>query len=198
MRDVCYGFGVAATVVALTCIEDALYLEEASMPISVLYATMNNFKVKIVSQSNSIIVILLFLAILFAAMALRTEYLPVPLGKGYAILLSLPFMFLFYSLFQKIATAKTEWIFTDELITINWVTQFAFAKNEPIVIKQANITSYRDSSDPMYDTFKIKTFSDKEYKFYHSNLILSGGIFDDDYSKMVDQFDKLYRKKRCR
>jgi len=157
---------------------------------------MGKFKIKIVSQGNSIIAILLFLLIFFPLMLLRNKYLPVPLGTAYAILIGIPSLLLFYFLFQKIATAKTEWLITDDLVTINWLTQFPFSKQPSIIVKWSDIETFKDSGDPMYHTFTIKMLQGTEYKFYHGNPILSGGKFDDEYSTMVDFFSKSYNAKK--
>ena len=144
------------------------------------------FEIKVVSQTNSVISTIIFLGIIIPLGLLRNTYLPIPYESKFTYLFSTLFVILFYFLFQKIATARIQWIFSDTKIVVHFKTQFAFSKQEDIIIKHEEIESCSSSTDPMYETLKIKLVSGQVLKFYHSNI-----KFRDDYSSLVSSIKTL-------
>lgn len=150
---------------------------------------MEEYRIKIVSQANSILALVTFFAIFFSLMILRTHFLPIPLGKQYSILIAIGSILLFYFIFQKLATAKTKWSINEKSINISWVTQFAFTKKSNIIIKWEEIEKYNKRTDPMYETIQIKLLSGESLDFYHSN-----GQFRDDFSELSNALSIHFKK----
>lgn len=152
---------------------------------------MNKFKIKVISQANSIIVILLFFAILFPLLLLRNRFLPTPLGSSYAILLTIPFLFLFYFLFQKVATGRTEWVVDDSGVSIIWTKKFMLSKVKDINLKWKEIEKFKKGFDPNYYILYIYLVEGRSITFIHSYL-----TFKDDFESLLKALYQTFDEKR--
>jgi hypothetical protein len=153
---------------------------------------MRTFKLKIVSQTNTVIALLIFFAIIFLFIPIRNYLLPQKLGESFSVIATILSLLLLYFLFQKLARAFTEWAVSENGITIHWLTQFAFTKKSDYIINWIEIESCKKYWGPIYTTLKIHLKSGKTVTFYHNNSQVK-----DDFKSFIMAFESMYAKS-CR
>ena len=151
---------------------------------------MESFKLKIVSQANTIIALLIFFAIVFLFVPIRIYLLPEKLWPLSPLILTIVFLLLLYFLFQKLARAYTEWTVNETGVQIHWLTHFAFNHKDEITISWQEIQSYKISYSVQYRTFKIFLNSGGKLIFYHDNWQAK-----DDFSELIAAFKSMYETK---
>ena len=154
---------------------------------------MNKFKIKVISQANSFLAVLLFLTIVFPLLLLRNKFLPTPLGTGYAILLTIPFAFLFYFIFQKLATGRTEWYIDDSGVSIIWTKKFMLSKVKNINLKWEEIEKFKKGFDPNYYILHIYLVAGRSITFIHSYFTIR-----DDFENLLKALYQTFDEKRTK
>jgi hypothetical protein len=145
---------------------------------------MRVFKVKLVSQINIILTLLLWLAILTPFFILRIKFLPTSLGTDRSIAFTIPAVVLLFILLRKLATAKSEWSITDTAIELNWVNNYAFVKAKGFSIPWTLIQNVDCKWQGNYDRLKISLTSGNKLSFYHDPL-----IWKDDFDDLISALE---------
>jgi hypothetical protein len=126
------------------------------------------YNIKVVSQTNAIIIVFISLAIFMGGI-----FVLFPHGihnEGLSILLVAISFTIVYFVWQIFVTAKTQWTINDDGICMTWIKQFAFTHNDDITIKWNEIESISRGLDPNYYNLKIKLVSGQTIRFYHDTL----------------------------
>jgi hypothetical protein len=140
------------------------------------------YKVKLVSQTNAIVLIITGLVIILVSAG---TLLP-PGGlqnEGLSILLVSILAFITYILWQIFVTGRTQWTIDDNEIKILWTKKFFLADCSDTTIRWSEIENISRGLDPQYYNLKIKLVSGDTVKYFHS----SGR---DDFEEMLK---KLYQ-----
>ena len=138
---------------------------------------MGAYKVKLVSQTNAIVLIIVLLATTFASVSIF-----IPRGirnEKVAILVVLLGMTIAYFLWQTFVTGRSEWNVDNNQITIVWTKKFPFSDSKDFNWKWNEIEKISKGIDPQYYNLKIKLTSGQIITFYH------------DYLTWKDDFDDL-------
>jgi hypothetical protein len=127
---------------------------------------MTTFKIKLVSQTNAIIVVIVLLTLFFSGAILFQNILnKIPDIIFFTVILAVS-----YFGWQIFATGRTEWTVTNKEVTIIWTKTFALTYNENLTIQWNDIENISRGLDPQYYNLKIKLTSGKTIKFYHDTL----------------------------
>ena len=127
---------------------------------------MTNYKVKLVSQANAVIVIVLALISIFSFTLL---FFPHGMPQSSAIVFVVITGFIFWCLWQYFATGRTEWEINDETINIHWTKPFMLTGKKD------------DGMDPQYQILRVLLFGGRKFKFIHHPLTTR-----DDFDVMID------------
>jgi hypothetical protein len=149
---------------------------------------MISYKIKIVSQINAIILVIILLAIFIGGIVL---FVPHGLHRPFSILLTLVSMAIAYSLWQRFVTARTEWTIDNNGIHIAWIKQFAFHHKDDITLEWSEIESIKRGFDPNYYNLIIKLLSGRKIKFYHDTLTTG-----DDFNQFIKALDQAFLTER--
>lgn len=127
---------------------------------------MRTYKIKLVSQTNSIFLIFALLVIFLSTVGL----LPHPMSTFKAItLVAIDFAIAIY-LWQKFVTGWTEWQVDKDRITISWTKKFAFANINDYVFEWKDVEKIWKGMDPNYYNLKFKFMTGQKVTFYHASF----------------------------
>jgi len=151
---------------------------------------MTNFKIKLVSQANTILALLVFFGALFLFVPVRIYFLPQKLHPAFPLIFTILALLFLYFLFQKLARAWTEWTVNEDGIKIHWLTQFPFRHQDDILISWNEIDRYKTPASAMYNSLKISLKSGDILNFYHYNSR------KDDFDMMLAALKTMYNQRR--
>jgi hypothetical protein len=136
---------------------------------------MVTYKVKLVSQTNAIVLLFILLVAFFIEAAiffpLRNQSLGIPL-------IVLEFAFAIF-LWQKFVTGWTEWQVDKDRITISWIKKFAFSDISDYVFEWKDIEKIWKGMDTHYYNLKFKFTNQEKITFYHASF------GNDDFSDLL-------------
>jgi hypothetical protein len=139
---------------------------------------MTVYKVKLVSQKNSIVLILCLLTCFFGIIKIFSN---TPVNQHYLIIIVciiIPVSLLSWQLF---VTGRSEWTLDNDLIRIHWTKPFTLSNDiEDITILWSDIEKIYRGPDPNYYTLKIRLLNGIVVKFYHDNLTMR-----DEFNELV-------------
>ncbi|MBI1780456.1 MAG: hypothetical protein HYR66_03705 [Sphingobacteriales bacterium] len=146
------------------------------------------YKVKLVSQTNAIVLIIILLIIFIGSV-----FLFIPHGiqnNGLLIFILVILMTIVYFLWQRFVTGRCEWTINDDGITIVWIKKFAFANTKNLHFKWSEIQKINRGLDPNYYNLKIKLVSGRTLTFFHDYLVTKDG-----FSNMTTELFQTLNKK---
>lgn len=151
---------------------------------------MTTYKIKLVSQTNALVFIIISLAIFFGLILIIA-----PAGLHNKIL-SFGFVAIYFGIdiycWQKFVMGKTEWTVTKERIDIIWTKKFAFSKGQDYSLRWNEILDIYKVFDPRYYILKISFKNGGTFTFYHLNM-----TFKDDFDNLlIALYAKLEDMKR--
>jgi hypothetical protein len=140
------------------------------------------YKVKLVSQKNSIVLIVVLLFLFFCS----TKVIPTGLPDLIIVFLILVDGIIAYFMWQFIVTGRTEWEIDDDIIRIRWVKPFLMSgRNADDIIDWSDIENISRGPDPNYYTLIILLSNGQKIRFFHSSLTTR-----DDFGKMMEFMDR--------
>jgi hypothetical protein len=148
------------------------------------------YKVKLVSQTNAILLIAAALLFFFAEVLI---FYPHGLkNQALSILVPVLHLALVIYLWQKFVTGKTEWAIDKTGVRIKWIKRFPLRNSGDYSFKWDEIESVRRGFyDPRYYTLKIELNSGQTYAFYHGNSIVT-----DDFKAMLTTLYQTFEQTR--
>jgi hypothetical protein len=149
---------------------------------------MNTYKVKLVSQTNAILLIILVLIVFFVKAAI---FFPVS-NRTLAVALILFDFCIAYLLWQKFVTGRTEWTVDNNEIKIIWTKQFAFANDTNYTLPWSEIDNISQGRDTHYYNLKIKLTNGQTLKFYHDTLTTK-----DDFEELLKVLYQTLKEKKA-
>jgi len=148
---------------------------------------MNTYKIKLVSQTNAMLLIMILLATLFGGIFL---FVPQGLPKPLSITITFTGFIIAYVLWQKFVTGRTEWTINKDGINMIWVKHFAFTNNKDIFIGWNEIKSISRGFEPQYYNLKIELISGEIIRFYHDTLTTK-----DDFQEFLTALNAKHSEK---
>jgi hypothetical protein len=145
---------------------------------------MTTYRIKIVSQTNAIILIILLLTIFIGGVIL---FIPQGLSSSLAVTAMIVSVTITYFLWQQLVIGRTEWTVDSTGISMTWVRQFSFTNKEDINLKWNEIESIGRGSDPNYYNLKIRLVSGQKLKFYHDTLTTR-----DDFKDLIKALNQNF------
>ena len=149
---------------------------------------MTTYKIKLVSQTNSIILVFSFLTIFIGG-----AFLIAPHGvqnKINALLVVFLLITLACYLWQKFVTGRTEWTLDNTGVHVVWTKKFMFADNKDFMIKWDEIEKISKGFDPNYYGLTIKLVSGQTIRFYHDTFTTR-----DDFGEFIEVFKQTLNEK---
>ena len=150
--------------------------------------TITSYKVKFVSQTNSIVVLFSSLAAVFIGIS-TIPYNPV--SKYVATFIVIILFFIVWLLWQKFVTGRTEWTLEENEIKIMWTKKFALARTKDFNIQWSEIQNISRGFEPHYYNLRIKLNSGATVRFYHDILTTR-----DDFEKLIIALNQKISKKK--
>ena len=147
------------------------------------------YKIKLISQTNATVLILILLALFVGGAFL---IVPKGLSKGLAKLVTILSMISAYFLWQQFVAGITEWYIDNNEIKIVWTKKFFLAKCNDINLKWSEIKNVTQGSDPQYFNLKIKLTSGNTMKFFHGNTLGK----KDDFEEMLKTLSQISNNKK--
>ena len=143
------------------------------------------YKVKLVSQTSSIAIIILLLISFFIGMTVFEKYV-----KTFPVyLFIILFVLITYLVWQKYVTGRTEWTISPQELIIHW-TKRPLERTKDLTLKLSDIYKISRGLDPHYYHLKITLISGQTLSFFHDSL-----TFKDDFSDLIETLYQLYPKK---
>lgn len=121
---------------------------------------------KLVSQSNAIVLLLILLVAFFIEAAI---FFPLPNQSMVIPLTVLEFAFTIL-LWQKFVTGWTEWQVDKDRIIISWTKKFAFSDITNYVFEWKDVEKIWQGMDTNYYNLKFKFTNGEEMTFYHASF----------------------------
>jgi hypothetical protein len=155
--------------------------------IDIRFNTMIKYQIKLVSQKNSIFIVVILLTLFIGgAMLFKGSNKQFP-----TIMVVLSLMAISYFLWQKFVTGKTEWTIDKDGVYMTWVRQFYFNNKQDINLKWNEIESISRGFDPNYYTLKIKLVSGKKIRLYHDTLTTK-----DDFKEFIKTLNQTFNDRK--
>jgi hypothetical protein len=156
---------------------------------SVDFNIMNTYKIKIVSQTNAIILVTFLLIVFIGGVFL---FIPHGLSHFLAVTVTFVSMTITYFLWQHVVTGRTEWTVDSNGISITWVKQYSFATKADINLKWEEIESIGRVFDPNYYNLKIKLVSGQKFNFFHDTLTTR-----DDFKELIKALNQTFAESKA-
>jgi hypothetical protein len=138
---------------------------------------MTVYKVKLVSQKNSIVLLICFLICFFGILKLLSNTF---IGHHYIKFILFIFLGVTLLSWQLFVTGRSEWTLDDDMVMIHWTKPFTLSDDrDDTIIIWSDIEKIYQGPDPHYYTLKIRLFNGQIVKFYH------------DYLTTRDEFNQL-------
>ena len=150
-----------------------------------------NYKVKLVSQTNAIVLIITLLVVILVSAG---TLLP-PGGlqnEGLTILVVSIVALISYTLWQIFVTGRTIWTIDENEIKIVWTKKFILADSTDTIIKWSEIKDISRGLDPQYYNLKIKLVSGDTIKYFHDTLTTR-----DDFEEMLKTLYQTLNDKKA-
>lgn len=155
------------------------------------FVTMKTYKVKLVSQTNATVFIILSLVVFISC---KYKFLPNGLKNQVLSLLLVVITFtIVYFLWQLLVTAKTRWTINDEGVSMAWTKKFAFTKDEDFFVKWEMIDSVTKGPDRNYYNLEINLVSGVTLDFYHGLFTMS-----DQFHEFVKDLKATLKEKQSK
>lgn len=142
---------------------------------------MKTYRIRLVSQTNIILLVFSLLAILFILIA-TVNLKPV----------KIPFLVCFFLLaifiWKKFVTGITIWRLTEDGIHINWEKRFYRAKTQDYYFNWSEITKIWKGLDPNYYNLKFEFKSGEIITFFHNGA-------NDDFKSMLSSLYSMWDEK---
>jgi len=139
---------------------------------------MTTYKIKFVSKTNSIFLIIALLTIFLVGMG---SFNPHGLhNTALSILLAVVSIIVAYFLWQIFVTGRIEWTTNDNGVTVIWTKKFMLADNKDFSLKWTEIESISRGSDTNYYDLKIKLVTGETMRFYHDHFTTG-----DDFQEFI-------------
>jgi hypothetical protein len=149
---------------------------------------MMTYKVKLVSQTNAI---LLLFALMIAFFIEAAIFFPHGLhNETLSIVLTIFEFSLAIFLWQKFVTGRTEWTVDENRITVSWTKKFAFADTGDYVFEWKEIERIWQGLDPNYYNLKFKLTSGRTFTFYHATF------GTDDFRDLIKVLYQTFNEKK--
>jgi len=140
---------------------------------------MPTYKVKLVSQTNAIVFLFGVFSFIIAEVLL---FFPHGLhNQALSIAITIPHLIVFFFLWQKLVTGRTEWVIDKNGVTITWTRKFAYSNVSDYFFKWNEIEKIWKGFDPNYYNLKFKFTSGKRKTFYHDVFTTK-----DDFREMLE------------
>jgi len=146
------------------------------------------YKVKLVSQTNALVLIMTLIVLglggvwlLLPSHGLQNEALAILLVSVMAIIV--------YVLWQIFVTGRTEWTIDDKEINVVWTKKFILSNCKDIYLKWSEIESISRGFDPHYYNLKIKLTSGDTMRFFHDSMTTR-----DDFEEMLYPLYQILNK----
>jgi hypothetical protein len=140
------------------------------------------YRVKFVSQSSAIAVIIVLLTTFISTIAIlgpkTLESIPTSLFISSIALVS-------YILWQKFVTGRTEWIISDDTLKITW-TKRPLERTKDYNLKRTEISKISQGSDRNYYHLKIDLTSGDRLNFFHDPLTTK-----DDFESLIQTLHQI-------
>ena len=137
------------------------------------------YKIKLVSQTNAIVLIVIGLVIILVGAGTL-----LPKGGlqniGLSILIVSVLAIIAIFLWQKFVTGWTEWQVDKDRITISWTKKFAFSDINEYVFEWRDVEKIWQGMDPGYYNLKFKFTDGQKITFYHATF------GNDDFSDLLE------------
>lgn len=151
---------------------------------------MATYKIKLVSQANAIVLIIILLSIFICGVLL---FIPHGLkNNGLSILFTFLAMTVAYFLWQRFVTGRTEWIIDDNRISIIWTRKFTLSGSSDFSLKWSEIEKISKGLDPQYYNLKIELVNGEIITFYHDNLTTR-----DDFDELLKILHQTFNNKKA-
>jgi len=146
------------------------------------------YKVKLVSQTNAIV---LLFTLLISFLIEAAIFFPHGLhNQTLSILLTLLEFALGIFLWQVFVTGRTEWTADNNRITVSWTKKFAFADIEDYIFDWMEVERIWKGLDPNYYILKFKLTSGRTITFYHAPFAT------DDFSDLIKMLNQTFDEKK--
>jgi len=146
---------------------------------------MATFKVKVVSQTNAAVLIIILLIVFIGSV-----FLFMPHGihnTGLALMFTVACLIIGYFLWQRFVTGRTEWTIDGNEVDIKWTKKFPFTEGKEIVLKWVEVKKISKGIDPHYYNLKIKLVTGRTIKFYH-DYMTTGDDFEECLKTLLQIF----------
>lgn len=150
---------------------------------------MKTYEVKLVSQTNAIVLIIFLLATVFVCVSVL-----IPKGlhnKGLSILIASLGMGFAYFLWQKFVTGRSVWSVDSEQIIISWTKKFPFSNIKDLTFRWDQVEKISKGFDPQYYNLKIRLISGQTIRFYHDYLTTK-----DDFQNLIFVLHQTFNSKK--
>lgn len=142
---------------------------------------MKTYRIKLVSQTNIILLLFCLLIVLFILVAtINLKSIAIPFTVGYFILAIF--------LWRKYVTGITIWTFTESGVKIEWVKKFFLTKTPDYFFPWKEIEKIWKGMDPNYYNLKFRFRSGNVITFYHD----SG---NDDFNELLPVLYNTWQEK---
>lgn len=150
---------------------------------------MQTYKIRLVSQTNAIVVILLSLA---AFMSCAGIFFPNGLhNTTVSVLLAICTLTGVCILWQIFVVGISLWKLDEEEISISWQKKFFGTAGADITIKWREISKIRQGLDTNYYDLVIDLENGETLRFYH------GSIFSDDFQDCLAKLYQIFNEKKA-
>lgn len=149
------------------------------------------YKVKLVSQTNAIVFIIIGLIVVLVSAGTL-----LPKGglqnEGLSILVVSVIAFIAYVFWQIFVTGRTLWTIDDNEIKIVWTKKFILADSKDTIIKWNEIKDMSRGLDPQYYNLKIKLVSGDTIKYFHDTMTTR-----DEFQDMLKTLYQILNDKKA-
>jgi hypothetical protein len=153
-------------------------------------AFMRIYKVKLVSQSNAIVVIFSLLISFFIEAAI---FFPHGLHDTFLaiLLVILEFMVAIF-IWQKFVTGGSEWTVDSSHVSVKWSKKFAYSDIGDYILEWKDIVRIWQGMDPNYYNLKFKLTTGRTITFYHNDFA------NDDFDELLKILYQTFEEKKIK
>lgn len=149
---------------------------------------MTTYKVKLVSQTNAAVLIILLLAAFLTSAGL---FFPHGVhNSSLTILMIMADMAIAWYGWQLVVVGRTEWTVSETEVNVVWTRKFLFATVDDYHLKWSDIKNIRKGFDPNYDIVYIVLNSGEEIRFIHSPITMR-----DDFRDCLVELYRIFGEK---
>jgi hypothetical protein len=150
------------------------------------------YKVKLVSQTNAIVLIITGLVIILVSSGTLLPKNGLQ-NTGLSILIVSFLAIIAIFLWQKFVTGWTEWQVDKDRIAISWTKKFAFSKVNDYVFEWKDVEKIWQGMDPGYYNLKFKFTTGQKITFFHATF------GNDDFNDLLEiLYQTLDERKKLR